>query len=375
MGDLGAEYRSLKPEIDAAIQRVLDSGNLVLGEELEAFEEAFARYCGARHAVGVGSGTAALQLALLACDLEPGAEVITAPNSDSPTTSAITHAGGTPVWAEIDPRTFNLDPGRIEERITARTRALLPVHLFGQPADMAPIMAIARRHGLLVIEDAALAVGAEYAGRKVGTFGDVGCFSLAPSKVLGALGDAGIVVTDSQELADRVRVLRNYGHGAEMTVDEHELIGIRSWRVVREGYNERLDTLQAAVLRAKLPTLDRRIERRRAAAAAYDALLAEAALQPPAVVPDARHVYLAYTLLLDRREQARDFLAARGVASRIYYAPPLHLQDAYRHLGLGPGAFPVTEDATARMLSLPVFPQITDEQVRAVAAAVTEFTG
>ncbi len=242
MGDLRAEYESLKTEIDSAIRRVIASGKFVFGEEVEEFEEEFARYCGARCAVGVGSGTAALHLALLALDLQPGDEVITVPNTDSPTTTAITHAGASIVWVDTDPATFTIDPTKIEEKITARTKAILPVHLFGHPADMDSIMNLARIHDLVVIEDAALAVGAKYRGRKVGAIGDIACFSLAPSKILGAYGDAGVVVTNRADVAERIRVLRNYGHSPDMKVDDRDPIGIRAWRVLEEGYNERLDT-------------------------------------------------------------------------------------------------------------------------------------
>lgn len=370
MVNLRAEYEALRDEIDAAIQRVIDSGSFVLGEEVKAFEAEFARYCGARYAVGVGSGTAALHLGLLACGIGPGDEVITAPNSDNPTTMTLSHCGATIVWADVDPRTFNIDPGRIEAKISSRTRAILPVHLFGHPADMDPIMDIARRHDLLVIEDAALAVGAEYRGRQVGTFGDVGCISLAPGKILGAYGDAGIVVTNRKEIADRVKVLRNYGHSLEMETGIDGTLGIRSWELVAEGFNERLDTLQAAILRAKLPTLEDRIARRREAASRYNQLLAPLDLITPYEAPDVKHVYRAYTILIENREQVRNHLAAREIASRLYYSPPLHLQPTYAHLGFRPGAFPVTEEVASKMLALPLFPEITDEQIMTVVSAL-----
>ncbi len=373
MGDLRAEYESLKTEIDSAIRRVIASGKFVFGEEVEEFEEEFARYCGARCAVGVGSGTAALHLALLALDLQPGDEVITVPNTDSPTTTAITHAGASIVWVDTDPATFTIDPTKIEEKITARTKAILPVHLFGHPADMDSIMNLARIHDLVVIEDAALAVGAKYRGRKVGAIGDIACFSLAPSKILGAYGDAGVVVTNRADVAERIRVLRNYGHSPDMKVDDRDPIGIRAWRVLEEGYNERLDTLQAAILRAKLPTLDQRIAARRRAAARYNELLRELDLIPPYESPLVNHVYLAYTILIEQREEARDFLAARGIASRLYYIPPLHLQEICRRRGFVQGDLPVSESTAARMLSLPVFPQISDSQIEGVASALAEF--
>ncbi|MCJ7667221.1 MAG: DegT/DnrJ/EryC1/StrS family aminotransferase, partial [Anaerolineae bacterium] len=290
MINLRAEYNSLRKEIDGAIQRVIESGNFVMGEESEAFEEEFALYCGTKYAVGVGSGTAALHLALLACEIGPGDEVITVPNTDIPTTMTITHCGATIVWVDVDRRSFNIDPGKIEERVTGRTKAILPVHLFGHPADMDAIMEIAGRRHLLVIEDAALAVGAEYKHRKVGTIGDVGCFSLAPTKILGAYGDAGIVVTNRPEIVDRIKVLRNYGHDLQMEKSANGILGIHHWKLIAEGFNERLDALQAAILRVKLPTLDERIERRREVAYIYNELLAGLELVTPYEADDVKHV-------------------------------------------------------------------------------------
>ena len=259
MTDLAAEYRDLKPEIDAAIRRVVESGSFVLGAEVKAFEAEFARLCGAQHAGGVGSGTAALHLALLACGIGPGDEVITVPDSDLPSSIVISHCGAKIVWVDVDPGTLTIRPDLIEA-------AIMPVHLHGHPADMNPILEIARRHGLLVIEDAALATGAEYKGRKTGSLGDAGCFSLAQGKILGAYGDAGVVVTGRREVADRIRVLRNYVFALEMESTLGGTLGFRDWRLVSEGFNERLDTLQAAIVRAKMPTLESRIARRRAAA-------------------------------------------------------------------------------------------------------------
>lgn len=375
MGNLVAEYESLRGEIDAAIRRVLERGAYTLGPELEAFEEEFAAYCGARHAVGVASGTAGLMLALLACNLEPGDEVVTVPNTDTPTAAAITHAGGRVALVDTHPRTFNMDPDRLENAITDRTRVILPVHLFGRPADLEPIAEIARRRELILIEDGALAVGAEYRGRKVGSFGAVGCFSLAPGKILAGPGQGGVVVTDDDNLADRIRVLRNYGHAPGMSLDPADLLGGDGFVVLEEGHNERLDEIPAAVLRAKLPTLDDRIARRREAAALYDRLLAGAAVDTPPVEEGIRNVYHSYNVLVDDRDEARRFLASRGVSTRIYYNPLLHLQPAYAYLGMGRGSLPNAEGAADRMMALPVFPQITDEQVEQAAAAVIKFTG
>jgi len=372
MADLRAEYRCLKAEIDEAIRRVIESGNFVMGEEVEAFEIEFARYWGARYAVGVGSGTAALHLALLACGIGPGDEVVTVPNTDIPTTMAISHCGARIIWVDVDGRTFNMDPEKIEDKITAHTKAILPVHLFGHPADMDPILEIAQRHGLLVVEDAALALGAEYKGRKVGAMGDVGCFSLAPTKILGAYGDAGVVVTNDARIADRIRVLRNYGHSLEMENNTDELLGVRSWELVVEGFNERLDALQAAILRAKLPTLDERIARRREIAYKYNTLLDGLDVVTPYEAGYAKHVYRAYTILVENRERVREYLASKGIASRLYYVPPLHLQPVYARLGFKHGDFPIAEATAARMLSLPIFPEMSEEQVERVVSVLAE---
>lgn len=372
MVDLRAEYCSLKGEIDEAIRRVIESGNFVMGEELERFEDEFARYCGVRYAVGVGSGTAALHLALLASGIGSDDEVITVPNSDIPTTMTISHCGARIVWVDVDSRSFNMDPGKVEGKITAHTKAILPVHLFGHPADMGPIMEVARRHRLLVIEDAALALGAEYNGRKVGAIGDVGCFSLAPTKILGAYGDAGIVVTNDTEIANRIRVLRNYGHSLEMEKNVDRFLGVRYWELVTEGFNERLDTLQAAILRAKLPTLDQRIMRRREVAHRYNMLLDGLNVVTPYEADNVKHVYRAYTILVENREQVREHLASKGIASRLYYVPPLHLQPVYERLGFSRGDFPVAESTAAKMLSLPIFPEMSEEQVAEVVSALAE---
>jgi len=370
--DLRAEYYSLKEEIDGAIKRVIESGKFVMGEELDAFEEEFALYCGAKYAVGVGSGTGALHLALLACGIGPGDEVITVPNTDLPTTAAISYSGATIVWVDVDPHTFNIDPDKIEAKITKRTKAILPVHLFGHPADMDPIMEVAKRHNLSVIEDACLAVGAEYKGRKVGTIGDVGCFSLAPTKMLGAYGDGGAAITDHREIADRIKVLRNYGHSLRMESKSSELRGPTVWEFVTEGFNERLDELQAAIVRAKLPTLEQRLARRRKIALEYNKLLDGLDLVRPYEAHEVKHVYRAYTILVGQRDRVRDHLASKGIATRVYYAPPpLHLQPVYAHLGHRKGDFPVTEEIADRMLSLPIFPQMK-QQIEEVVSALKE---
>ncbi len=375
MTDLGSEYRSLKTEIHGAIDRVLESGLYVLGEELEAFEEAFARYVGAGYAIGVGSGTAALHLALAALDLSPEDEVITVPNTDTPTAAAVTHAGAKVVLSDTTEDSFTMDPVRLEEAITPRTRVIIPVHLFGHPADLDPIRAIADRHGIVLLEDSALAVGAEYRGVKTGTFGPLGCFSLAPGKILGGYGDGGIVVTDDPELAHRVRVIRNYGHAPGQKLSGQDLTGGHGWTVLEEGYNQRLDTLQAAILAAKLPTLEDRIAGRRRAARLYSEAFAGTPVRPVYEAPWARHVYFAYNVRVPAavRDEARAHLTASGIATRLYYNPPLHLHQAYRWMGLSAGSLPVAEQTAAEMIGLPCFPQITDSQVERAAATLVEF--
>ena len=372
MSNLPAEYHTLRDEIEEAIHRVIESGNFVLGEEVEAFEEEFAAYCGSKYAVGVGSGTAAIHLALLACGVGPGDEVITVPNTDIPTTMTISHCGASIVWVDVDEQMFNMVPSKIEEKITERTKAIMPVDLFGHPAEMDPILDIAERYNLLVIDDAALAVGAEYKGSKVGCLGDVVCFSLAATKILGAYGDAGIVTTNDGQVADQIRVLCNYGHDPEMEGGEEGGGGFRYWKFVAEGFNERLDALQAAILRAKLPTLDERIEKRRRVAQRYNELLAKLDVVTPYEASHVKHVYRAYAILVENRDQVREHLTSKGIATHIYYMPPLHFQPVYERLGFGPGDFPVAEAIAARALCLPIFPEIADGQIEAVVAALEE---
>lgn len=375
MTALAEEYESLREPIDAAIHRVLASGRYVLEDELAEFENEFASFIGTRFAVGVGSGSAALTIALKAAAVGPGDEVITAPNTDNPTASAIEHVGASVVFADTDPHTFNIDPEQIERKLTERTRVLLPVHLFGNPADMDAVSEIAARNHLMVIEDSALAVGAVHRGQMTGTFGLIGCFSLAPSKILGAYGDAGIVVTDDEQIADRIRVLRNYGHAPGIDLDPANLLGGTNWEVRDHGYNSRLDAIQAAVLRIKLESLKGRIDRRREAAARYDRLLEPLRLATPVVRPGMEPVFYAYTVLAEDRDRVRNALAADRISTRLYYNPPLHLQPAFAHLGQGPGSFPVTEATAAQMIALPIFPQVTEEQQSWVASSLERAVG
>lgn len=357
--DLAAQYDAIAPEILATTERVLRGTGYILGEDVPAFEREFAAYCGVDYAVGVDSGTSALELALRAFDIGAGDEVITAASTFVATAFAISYTGATPVLVDADPDTYNLDVTLLEAAITPRTRAIMPVHLYGQPADMDPIMEIARRHGLIVIEDACQAHGARYRGRPVGSIGHAAAFSFYPAKNLGAYGDGGLVVTNDPQVADTLRLLRNYGQREKY----HHL---------RLGYNRRLDTLQAAVLRVKLRHLDEWNAARRRHAARYGEVLPESVMLP--TVPDyAEPVWHLYVVQVAERDALRAFLAERGIATGIHYPIPIHLQPAYAQLGHRPGDFPVTEAASLQILSLPMYAEMPSEAVDAVAAAIREF--
>ena len=359
--DLAAEAAASREAVQAAIDRVLTRGWFILGPEVEAFERAFAAYVQAQHAVGVGSGTDALALALRACGIGPGDEVITVPNTAVATVAAIEMAGARPVFADVDPITFNLDPASAEQAITPCTRALLPVHLYGQAADLGSLLELARRHNLRVIEDACQAHGAEYRGRKVGAQGDIGCFSFYPTKNLGAYGDGGMAVTNDPALAERLRLLRAYGWAE------------RDRSVIR-GVNSRLDEMQAAILLAKLPLLDGWIATRRELAARYGTTLAGLdSVQTPAEAAYGKHVYHLYVVRSAHRDALRAHLTERGIGTLVHYPHPIYLQDAYRDLGYQPGACPNAERAAATICSLPLHPHVTPEQVDRVASAIREF--
>lgn len=357
--DLKAQYLTIKDEVDAAINHVVNTCNFIMGEEVSLFEEEFAVFCGAQHAIGVASGTAALQLALHACDIGAGDEVITTPFTFIATTEAISLRGARPVFVDINPDTYNLNPARIEAALTPKTKAIIPVHLYGQPADMQPILNIARRHNLVVIEDAAQAHGAKYQGQQVGTLADVACFSFFPGKNLGAYGDAGAIVTNNKEIAAKVRLLRNHGR--------HE-----KYEHLIEGYGERLDTLQAAILRVKLKYLSSWTEARQAAAQHYNTLLSACPdLVTPYCQPDAQHVYHLYVLRVQQRIQLQNRLKAQGIATGIHYPIPLHLQPAYHYLGYKASDFPKAERAAQEVLSLPMYPELSESQVNRVVEALT----
>jgi dTDP-4-amino-4,6-dideoxygalactose transaminase len=355
--DLAAQRTALGGEIEEAVIRALARGDYILGAELAAFEEEFAQYCGARHAVGVDSGTSALELALRAAGIGPGDEVITAANTFVATTFAIVHAGARPVLVDVDERTHLLDPAAVASAVTARTRAIIPVHLYGQCAAMDAILAVARRHSLVVIEDACQAHGARQRGRRAGSLGHAAAFSFYPGKNLGGAGDGGAVVTDDDALADHVRLLRNYGQREK-------------YRSECVGHNRRLDTLQAAVLRVKLSHLDDWNSARQAHAARYDAALDGLPLVRPVTADRNEHVWHLYVVRVARRDAVRRLLAEQGIDTGTHYPIPIHLQPAHRDLGHQPGDFPVTEGCAAEVLSLPMFPQLPAQAPVRVAVAL-----
>lgn len=355
--DLKAQYSQIKPEIDAAVARVVSSGHFVLGPEVTAFEERFAGYCRTAHCRAVNSGTSALHLALLAAGVGPADEVITVSMTFVATTAAILYSGARPVFIDVDPVTWTMDPGLIEAAITPRTKAILPVHLHGLMADMDPIMAIARRHDLVVIEDAAQAHGAEYRGRRAGSIGDLGCFSFYPGKNLGAFGEGGALVTDRAEFARRVSLLRDWGQEAKY---DHAI----------PGYNYRMDEIQSAVLNVKLDYIERWTEARRSLAERYDALLSDLPLARPRPPGYARHVYHVYAVRSERRNEALTLLRDAGIGAGIHYPVPVHLQRAYAELGYRAGDLPITEMLAKDFLSLPIYPELLPEQAGKVVATL-----
>ena len=361
--DLKAQYRSIKDEIDAAIASTLESSQFILGKEVAAFEEEFAAFqCAGRHAVGTNSGTSALHLALLAAGVGAGDEAITTPFTFVATAAAILYTGARPVYVDIDPETYNLDPARIAAAITPRTKAIVPVHLFGHPADMDPIMEIARRHGLVVIEDACQAHAAEYKGRRVGGIGDIACFSFYPGKNLGAYGEAGCVTTNNPELARTVRLLRNWGEESRY----HHIL---------RGYNYRMEGLQGAILRVKLRHLEAWTEARRSRARAYARAFEgsgqdKSIVTPPREMPWARHVYHVYAIESEFRWDIQRELSAQGIQTAIHSPEPIHLMAPYRDPAFPPGSLPQAERVASGILSLPIYPELPEAAVDEVAAAV-----
>lgn len=357
-GDLKAQYRSLKDEIDAAIAATLESSQFILGKEVAAFEEEFAAFQGGvQQCIGTNSGTSALHLALLAAGVGEGDEVITTPFTFVATAAAILYTGARPVYVDIEPETYNLDPARIAAAITPRTKAIVPVHLFGHPADMDPIMEIARRHGLVTIEDACQAHAAEYKGRRVGGIGDIACFSFYPGKNLGAYGEAGCVTTNNPELARTVRLLRNWGEESR-------------YRHILRGYNYRMEGLQGAVLRVKLRHLEEWTEARRSRARAYARALEGTEVKAPRERAWARHVYHVHAIESEFRDDIQRELGALGIQTAIHYPEPIHLMAPYRDPAFPPGSLPNAERVARQVLSLPIYPELPEAAVEEVAAAV-----
>jgi len=366
--DLTAQYAAIADEINGAISQVLRRTDFILGRDVGLFEEEFAAFCQAKHAIGVDSGTSALELALRAYDIGPGDEVITVVNTFIATAFAISDAGATPVLVDVDPQTYTIDVSLLEGAITERTRAIIPVHLYGHPADMDPILEIAQQHGLVVIEDACQAHGAKYKGKRVGSLGHAAAFSFYPAKNLGAYGDGGMVVTDDERVAKSLRMLRNYGQREK-------------YRHLLRGYNHRLDTLQAAVLRVKLKHLDTWNAARRQHALLYGELLAHSPVVVPTEADYAESVYHLYVIRVEacpersrrNRDRLRSHLHDQGVATGIHYPIPIHLQPAYRDLGYERGDFPVTEECAGQVLSLPMYAELTPDLIEFVAQAIGDF--
>ncbi len=358
--DLNRQYQALKPEIDHAIARVLDRTDFVLGEEVRRFEEEFAAYCQTNYAVGLDSGTSALELGLRALGIKAGDEVLVPANSFIASALAVSFTGATPVFVDVDPVTYNIDVGQLVQRITPRTKAIMPVHLYGQPAGMDAIMEIAERYSLFVIEDACQAHGARYKRRRVGSIGHAAAFSFYPGKNLGAYGDGGALVTNDPQIADRVRMMRNYGQREKY----HHL---------SMGWNRRLDTLQAAVLRVKLRYLDGWNALRRRWAARYDQLLQDCDVVRPVASPPGEHVYHLYVIQVEERDRLQAHLAANGIATGIHYPIPIHLQPVYTALGHRVGSFPVTERCAPRLLSLPMFPELRTDEIERIVGCISSF--
>jgi UDP-2-acetamido-2-deoxy-ribo-hexuluronate aminotransferase len=365
--DLFGQYQRIKPEIDEAVASVLVSTQFILGKEVGEFESAAVSYLGTKYAIGCASGTDALQVAMMALGIGVGDEVITSPFTFVATAETIALLGATPAYVDIDPMTYNIDSSKIERAITGRTKAIIPIHLYGQPADMDPIMEVAHRHGLKVIEDAAQAFGAEYKGRKVGGFGDIACFSFFPSKNLGAFGDAGMLTTNDEQLAERMRMISLHGSRKKY---QHEIVGI----------NSRLDTLQAAVLKVKIKYVDAWNRSRQNFAARYSRELKDSGVITPYVMPGCTHIYHQYSIRLPKSSgKTRDalvaYLKSRDVPTAVHYPIPLHLQKAFAHLGKGEGEYPFSETVASEILSLPMHTELDEGQIEYIVRQISEFLG
>jgi dTDP-4-amino-4,6-dideoxygalactose transaminase len=358
--DLKAQYQSIKEEVMAEIAEALEGMRLFLGKNVQEFESEFASYCGTEYAIGVGSGTDALHLSLLACGIGPGDEVITVSNTFIATVEAIVLAGARPVFVDIDADTYNIDTSQIEGAISPRTRAILPVHLYGHPADMGPVLELAEAYKLKVIEDACQSHGAEYKGRRTGSLGDAGCFSFYFTKNLGAYGEAGMITTSDPDIAERCRMLRDHGQTVKYY---HRLVGV----------NGRLDEIQAAVLRVKLPHLDYWNENRRSLAKAYESLLPSSVITP-VEVPWAKHVYYAYVIRTANRDELQAWLTTKDIGTGVHFPVPIHLQEAYSEFDYANTRLPVTEKATKEIISLPMYPELSTEQINYICDCIREFT-
>ena len=358
--DLKSHHAALRTELDRAIKEVIDSSAFAGGPFVEKFERDFAAYCGSRYAIGVGSGTEALWLPLLACGVGPGDEVITVANTFMATAEAITYCGARPVFVDVNETTYTMDPAGLEDAVGPRTKAIIPVHLFGQPADMDPILEFARKHNLFVIEDAAQAHGAKYKGRTAGTLGDAGCFSFYPSKNLGALGEAGAIITNNAELQEKLRILRDHG---QVRKYHHEVI----------GWNCRMDGIQAAVLSVKLAYLESGNSLRRTHALQYNrAFDGMDEVITPFEASYARHVYHVYAIRVEERDEVTRFLKERAIQCAVHYPVPIHLQKAYQDLGYKTGSLPISEKIAREFISLPMFPELTEAQINMVVLATKE---
>jgi dTDP-4-amino-4,6-dideoxygalactose transaminase len=362
MVDVLGQYQKIQKEIDEAVLKVVKSGRYILGPEVHEFEQQTAQYLGCKHAIGCASGTDALQIALMALDIGPDDEVITSPFTFVATAETIALLGAKPVYVDIREEDFNIDPARIEGAITQHTKAIIPVHLYGQPAEMDAIMDVAQKHNLHVIEDSAQSMGAEYKGKKVGTIGSFGCISFFPSKNLGAYGDAGMLVTNDDTLAEKARIIAI--HGSKIRY-KHSHIGI----------NSRLDTIQAAILSVKLPHLDTWNKQRYVAAERYNSLFSGMPVKTPVVLPDRTHIFHQYTIRVPKRDALAEYLTSKKIPFGIYYPIPLHLQEAYRYLGYKSGDFPVTVKLTDEVISLPMHTELTMEQQEYIVRMIGEFFG
>lgn len=358
--DIQKQYQNYKEEIDEAIHGVLNKSNYILGDEVEKFEEEFANYCETKYCIGVASGTDALFLSLKTLGIGPGDEVITVPNTFIATVLAISMVGAKPVFTEMDSETYNIDVSKIEEKITSKTKAILPVHLYGQPADIDPILEIAKKYNLFVIEDACQSHGAKYKGRRAGSLGDVAAFSFYPGKNLGAYGDGGAITINNEDLAEKIKILRNYGQ----KVKYHHLI---------KGFNSRLDTIQAAILRVKLKYLDEWNQKRRENAQKYNQLLSDLDIVLPKELENTESVYHLYVIQTEKRDKLLEYLTEKEISVGIHYPIPIHLQPAYKDLDYKEGDFPVTEEYCKKIVSLPMFPELTTENIKYICEQIKRF--